>query len=661
MALMRRPRPPTHGPASPNDARPAAAPPPTAPFPVPFIPAPRAGAPPNRASLAAPPSAAPPLARAAERSPRRRLATIGLAAVLVHVAIVTTALSGLREVSVAHRDLARIVTAQRSFQDADMGHDAILASVLGGLTEASGLLGPTPTGPGSSTLAEAVQGFQDDLRRVDAVPLPAQLETLVDEVRPAQDAYARDAVRAAAAVVDDPVGARPLVQALREQHARLTAQQMAVTTAMSAEADRRRRAAAGDERDVRDRLLASAVVALLGLLGMTVLLRRMGGDLSALLARERGVAETLQCSLLPDRLPDVPGLRLAARYRAGGVGTQVGGDWYDVVPLPGGRVGLVMGDVVGHDLHAASSMGQLRNALRACAADGAEPEEVLQKLNRLCVTQDLGEMATVVYAVLDPVTSVVQIANAGHLPPLLVAGQERRYLEATPCPPVGVVREAQFTSTSYALPAGSVLVLFTDGLVERRDEALDDGLHRLAALVTDRRGDDLEALCDDVLAGMLSRAAPADDVALLVVAPQAVLGPRVDVVWPAEGERLSMLRDLVERWLSEAGAADDEVYDILVACSEAATNAVEHAYGPGLADFRVVLQREGRDVTIVVRDWGQYREARGRDRGRGLGLMEGLMDEVELVRSDHGTEVRLRRRLRAVPVPSSDTPVVGSP
>ena len=108
-----------------------------------------------------------------------------------------------------------------------------------------------------------------------------------------------------------------------------------------------------------------------------------------------------------------------------------------MVPLPGGRVGLVMGDVVGHDLRAAADMGQLRNALRACAADGAPPAEVLHALNRLCVSQELGDMATVLYAVLDPVQGVVEVANAGHLPPLLVTADESCYLESAPSPPVG--------------------------------------------------------------------------------------------------------------------------------------------------------------------------------------------------------------------------------
>src|SRR3712207_447412 len=199
------------------------------------------------------------------------------------------------------------------------------------------------------------------------------------------------------------------------------------------------------------------------MIGFTLLLRGLGGRLGRMLAREREVAELLQRSLLPDRLPDPPGLRLAARYVPAAVGSEVGGDWYDVVLLPDGEVGLVMGDVVGHDLDAAASMGQLRNALRALAAEGAAPHTVLERLNRLCLHQGLGGMATVLYAVLDPVLGSLRMANAGHYPPLLVHEGERAYLESDPCPPIGAVREAPFTSSVHRLPAGSLLVLYTDG------------------------------------------------------------------------------------------------------------------------------------------------------------------------------------------------------
>jgi anti-sigma regulatory factor (Ser/Thr protein kinase) len=148
---------------------------------------------------------------------------------------------------------------------------------------------------------------------------------------------------------------------------------------------------------------------------------------------------------------------------------------------------------------------------------------------------------------------------------------------------------------------------------------------------------------------MLGGRPPEDDVAVLAVAPQAVLGPHLDLVLPAEAEQLAVLRRTLERWLGEAGATDQEIYEITVSCSEATTNAIEHAYGPGRADVQVVCDVEDGWVTLVVRDWGQWREARGRDRGRGVYLMQGLMDEVQVTHGDRGTQVVMRRRLDGAP------------
>ena len=598
-------------------------------------------------------------ARDVRASPSRQLAAVGLVAVLLHVAVVSTALLGLDEVEQAHAAVADITTAQRRFQDADMRHDEIRAEAILALARAEGAAWAGSGAQGVEELERAVSDYRAQLRGVDAVGLPPDLETAVSSVRPVQVRYAAQAERLGAVVVDDQAAARALLQDVQRTFETLVVEQAVVTAAMSDEAGSRREAARRHEQSVFWRLVLSALAALLGLLGLTGLLRRLGGNLATLLARERSVAETLQHSLLPDRLPNLPGVRFAARYLPGQVGTQVGGDWYDVITLPGGKVGLVMGDVVGHDIQAAAYMGQLRNALRACAAEGASPDVVLQRMNRLCLQQDLGSMATVLYAVLDPVDSTLEIANAGHYPPLLLTTGECRYLEALPAPPIGAVWSATYTTSTYEISAGSLLLLYTDGLVERPGEMVDVGLERLQGVVPWSPEGDLDTFCDDLLRRMLAGASRVDDVAVLSVAPQPVLGARIDVLWPAEAGQLVLLRHMLERWLVEAGASDDETYDIVVACSEAATNAIEHAYGPGRADFRVACDLRDGLVTIVVRDWGQWREARGQDRGRGLGLMEGLMDEAEVTRGDQGTEVRLRRRLRAPSAAPTEPLAVG--
>jgi anti-sigma regulatory factor (Ser/Thr protein kinase) len=362
-----------------------------------------------------------------------------------------------------------------------------------------------------------------------------------------------------------------------------------------------------------------------------------------MISQQRDAAETLQHGLLPDRLPTVVGVELAARYRPAGRGAEVGGDWYDVISLPGGQVGLVMGDVVGHDFRAASMMGQFRNALRAYAAEGLPPADVLGRLNTFAHQQDLGEMATVVYAVLDPVAGTFSVSSAGHQPPLICTGRKAWFLSVPTRPPIGAVRETRFGEVTRTLEPDDVVLLYTDGLVERKWESIDDGLERLRGSA--RASGDLDELCEVILSTLLEDD-PHDDVALLAVAAASTLGDRFEMDFPAEAPSLLKLRRALTRWLNEVGATAEESYEILVSVSEAATNAVEHAYGPGPATFHVGCRFEDSTVRVGVRDWGQWREPRGLDRGRGQILMDGLMDSVRRTSADGGTEVVLCRRLR---------------
>jgi serine phosphatase RsbU (regulator of sigma subunit)/CheY-like chemotaxis protein len=233
-------------------------------------------------------------------------------------------------------------------------------------------------------------------------------------------------------------------------------------------------------------------------------------------AHEHHIAETLQRSLLPDALPILPGARLAARYVPGGSGSQVGGDWYDVIILDRARVALSVGDVVGRGPRAAAVRGQLRTAMRAYATHGLRPDELMASLDRLL--QGLGEstMATAAYMVVDRMSGLAEVVSAGHPPPLLVTSAgHRQFVELDPHPPLGVSPEASWCPTRVRVDAGTLLMLFTDGLVEERDAPLDQGLRRLAAGV-DHLEHDLERLCDDVLAHMGAQA-KGDDVALLAV------------------------------------------------------------------------------------------------------------------------------------------------
>lgn len=362
-----------------------------------------------------------------------------------------------------------------------------------------------------------------------------------------------------------------------------------------------------------------------------------------LVEKERALAESLQRTMLPEQLPQIPGVEIAARYSPG-AGGEVGGDWYEVIGLADGRVAVAIGDVAGHGLKAAALMGQIRNVFRAYALEGGSPAEVLTRVDS--VLHGLGDttMITLLYLVLDPHDWSLRLASAGHFPPLLVEPDgSATFIEAGRSAPLGVGAR-RHEDAEVQIGPGSTLVLYTDGLIERRDRPLDDGLARLAEAGAAAAGD-AEQLCQAVFDELLTGDAR-DDVALLVMRalpPAARLELRV----PAESEELPVLRQRLRRWLEGVGAGGGDVSDILLACGEAAANAVEHAYGPSDAEFTFSAELDDGAVRITVGDRGQWRAPRGENRGRGRALMEALMDSVEVERTEKGTTVMMRRCLRS--------------
>jgi PAS domain S-box-containing protein len=370
-------------------------------------------------------------------------------------------------------------------------------------------------------------------------------------------------------------------------------------------------------------------------------------DHARVYAREHRIAETLQRSLLPDpeRLPRMPGLEVAARYLPAAAEAEVGGDWYDVLPIPGGGVGLVMGDVAGKGLKAASMVGRLRSALRAYALEGHSPARVVEQLNRLIWTEvEDSQMATLLFVVIDPSDGKVDWVNAGHPPPLLVVGDRLpHFLEGGGSVPLGVMPFPDFQELSVQVEPGSTVVLYTDGLVERPGEHIDLGLGRLAERVREAPLDP-DALCDYVLSALVPEAGTPDDVALLALRT-IPMGDRFRIEFPAEPEALSSMRALLRRWLRHARGTEREVAEVITACGEAATNAIEHSGAEAGAPFEVSGRREGRGIEITVRDHGAWREPRAGDHGRGLALMRALMHGVEVTPAPEGTTVRLSRTL----------------
>nr|WP_296073063.1 SpoIIE family protein phosphatase [uncultured Actinoplanes sp.] len=357
---------------------------------------------------------------------------------------------------------------------------------------------------------------------------------------------------------------------------------------------------------------------------------------------EHRIASTLQHSLLPQSLPRVPGAIVAARYLAGSSEAEVGGDWYDVI-VAGDQLFLVIGDVVGKGVQAAAGMGQLRNALRAYILEGFDCGDALTRLNRLVDNLGRQQFATVVCVRFDPHTRRLHYSSAGHPPPIMVApGELGTFLYTTALgPPVGALSAVEYPTLELEMPAGGRLLLYTDGLVEDRRSGIDLGLAELTGDVA-KPVDHVEDLLDMLLAKAAVRPRR-DDIALLAL--QATEPREFVLRLPAEPTRLTVLRRRLEDFLVGNGVPENDVFDLTVAVSEAAANAIEHPVDPGEAVITVEASIDDDAVLVTVRDTGRWRPAGAAGfRGRGLALI-GALTELSVARSEQGTSVTLRREL----------------
>jgi serine/threonine-protein kinase RsbW len=376
----------------------------------------------------------------------------------------------------------------------------------------------------------------------------------------------------------------------------------------------------------------------------TELARRLAVALenSRLYERERQIAETLQHSLLPDTVPDIPGLRCWPRYLPG-TDLVVGGDFWDMLPLPAGRVLLTVGDVAGRGERAAITMGRLRTVLRASARQERSPAALMSALNRFLV-DDEHEMATCVCAVLDPAERTLRIASAGHLPILRFATDGRGELVggATGLP-LGVRAFASYREDVFQVEPGDTLVLFTDGLVERRDASIDARLEQLLAVTSEAIAAGGDRWCDLVVDAMIEEQR-SDDVALLGV--RLASGPQTFFSRSrAELGQLRELRDQFRAWLA-ANRVDHETVDALcLAVGEATANVAMHAYGPTGGELRVHGTIDDGVVRVRVEDDGHWRPSPD-DLGRGMRIIEQLCDTVQIERRDDGTTIEVARRMR---------------
>jgi serine phosphatase RsbU (regulator of sigma subunit)/CheY-like chemotaxis protein/anti-sigma regulatory factor (Ser/Thr protein kinase) len=394
-------------------------------------------------------------------------------------------------------------------------------------------------------------------------------------------------------------------------------------------------------------IAASAVdLELLGLAGERM---AIAIDHAQRAAQGRALVETIQRSLLPENLPSHPFLELAARYLPSGAPAEIGGDWYDALYLGPDRVGIMIGDVVGHGIRAATTMSELRSALRAFAIEGHSPSQALHELDRL-VQATFGPtmVATALYLVIDLSESSITFARAAHPPPVLLSADgQMRLLETQPSLPLGLAGAAPEQS-HHRLAADDTLLVFTDGLIERRGESIDDGFKWLREVLADAPTS-IDALCEHVTASAIARSVPRDDIALIALrAITPVAGP-LELTLPARPQSVPLARHRLHAWLqnnSSGGELDSAwMNDVELAFSEACTNAVRHAYGTRDATFRATAAIDARWLLMSVQDHGRWQPRREGNDGRGLALIRMISDDMRLDRRADGTQLTIKHRL----------------
>jgi serine phosphatase RsbU (regulator of sigma subunit)/anti-sigma regulatory factor (Ser/Thr protein kinase) len=361
---------------------------------------------------------------------------------------------------------------------------------------------------------------------------------------------------------------------------------------------------------------------------------------------EQVIAETLQRSVLPVSLPSVRGVELAARYLPGSAQLDVGGDWFDALELPDDKLGLVVGDVVGKGVQAAASMAQLRNAIRAFSIEKLRPSSVLTRLNRLAESALDTSFATVGYIVLDPETGICRLSCAGHPPPVLAYPDGRvELLEGARGLPLGTGLDVKYRQETIELPVGSVLVLYTDGLVERRGRSIDEGLADLRAAIADGPTNP-DLLLEHILERVVGAGERADDIALLAARLLPVAPNVLDLTVPSRVDSMDLVRDAMRVWLGGAPFQRGQTEDVVLATWEACANAIEHAADPTADHIRVHAELDDSVVRVVVEDSGRWVDRDPReDRGLGLRLIHALVSNVDISKGREGTRIAFEKGL----------------
>jgi GAF domain-containing protein/anti-sigma regulatory factor (Ser/Thr protein kinase) len=378
---------------------------------------------------------------------------------------------------------------------------------------------------------------------------------------------------------------------------------------------------------------------------LTVLAGRLGQGLHRVhqVDQQRETALALQHAILgPAHLPR----GFAVRYQAASRPLQVGGDWYDIVDLEDGRVALIVGDCVGHGLAAATVMGQVRSACRALLLDHPSPRAALAGLDRFAARLPGAQCTTAVCAVLNPDTGELVYSSAGHPPPILVhADGTTRLLDEGHTIPLGIRADWPRPEAHVTMPARATLLLYTDGLIERRRSALDDGIARASVLLQEGRGSALDDLANQIMSGLAPGGGYQDDVALLLYRHPAPL----ELDFPADVSQLAPTRAALRSWLTRARVDPVQTHDMVIAVGEAVANAIEHGHRntpEGVISLRATALFD--QVQLTVADTGSWKPPQpdtNSHRGRGIRLMRALMRDIDINPGATGTTVHLSVRI----------------
>lgn len=369
-------------------------------------------------------------------------------------------------------------------------------------------------------------------------------------------------------------------------------------------------------------------------------------DSAQIYAREHHVADTLQRALLPDRLPHPGTQHFDAAYLPGAEEAIVGGDWYDAFSLPDGRIAVSIGDVAGHGLRAAIVMGEVRQAFRAAALNPKSPSLVLERANTIMNMRANPVMVTAIFGIIDPTTSTLTYAVAGHPPPVL--GMPDGTVQRLPADgiPLGIADTIDARDWTFTLPSGSIIAFYTDGLIEYSRDVIA-GEERLLEAMRAEVFEPSATPARSLLRRIFATTKNTDDVAALVV--RIGEPPSNDFVFDFTAIPIAvpLVRRALLRYAARLRLDDNAVFALITSVGEATANAVEHAYPEAPGIVRVRIRHTGLQLITTIEDDGRWKPAEKKDeRGRGLPLMRALMNGFEIHTHQAQTVVRLTLTLK---------------